>query len=189
MGDTLSSMHPCKPLTLEDLDRIRDTFRFEADLDATPRQVFDVFEDPDSWPVWVRAIKRVTWTSPKPFGVGTTRDVEILGGLVTHERFFAWERDREMGFTFVGTNKPAVIGLAEHYSVEPLPGDRSRLVWRVAYEPTRLMRPLSPCTRPLVRLLGARIMKGLERYVRTLPATGSSELVRLEHAIDGRVAP
>jgi uncharacterized protein YndB with AHSA1/START domain len=164
----------CKRVGLEDFDRLEQSFRFEVTLDATPESVFQVFEDPDSWPVWVGAIKRVSWTSPKPFGVGTSRDVEIIGGLIAHEVFFAWEPPHRMGFYFEGTNKPAVASLGEHYELQPLSGGRSRLVWRVAYDSRSFMRYVAPLVRPAVRLMGARIMGGLERYVRGLPSVDSA---------------
>lgn len=163
-------MERCKPVSLEDFDKLEQSFRFEVTLDATPERVFEVFEDPDSWPVWAGAIKTVTWTSAKPFEVGTTRDVEIMGGLIAHEVFFAWEPPHRMGFTFAGTNKPAVTSLGEHYELQPLSGGRSRLVWRVAYDSRSFMRYLAPLVRPAVRLMGARIMRGLARYVRALPS-------------------
>ena len=162
-------MNECKPLTLEDFDRLDESFRFETTLDATPERVFEVFEDPESWPIWARPIQTVTWTSPKPFAVGTTRDVDIVGGLVAHERFFVWEPPHRMAFYFVGTSKPAVASLAEYYELEPLSGGRSRFVWRVAYESRSRMRYVSPLLRPAVRLFMARIVKGLERYVSELP--------------------
>ena len=156
---------------MDDFDRLEDSFRFEAILDATPERVFRVFEDPDSWPVWAGAIKKVTWTSPKPFQVGTTRDVDIIGGLTAHEHFFVWEPPYRMAFYFAGTNRPAVAALGEHYELEPLDGGRTRLTWRVAYESRSFMRYVAPLLRPVVRLMGLRIVKGLERYVRALPIT------------------
>lgn len=167
-------MEHCTPLTIDDFDRLEDSFRFETILDATPERIFAVFEDPDSWPVWAGAIKKVTWTSPKPFAVGTTRDVEIVGGLVAHERFFIWEPPYRMAFYFAGTNKPAVASLGEHYELEPLDGGRTRFTWRVAYESRSFMRYAAPLLRPGVRLMGARIVKGLERYVRELATTEAS---------------
>ena len=163
-------MHECKPLTLADFDRLPDSFRFETVLDATPERIFDVFEDPESWPVWAGAITKVVWTSPKPFEVGTTRDVHLRGGLVAHERFFIWERNRKMAFYFVGTNKSAVVSLAEYYELEPLEDGKTRFVWRIAFVSKPIMRLLSPLMRPLVRLLTRRIVKGLEQYVQGLPA-------------------
>ena len=49
--------------------------RFEAtvEVEATPQKIFEVFEDAHAWTVWALPIKKVEWTSPKPFGVGTTR--------------------------------------------------------------------------------------------------------------------
>jgi uncharacterized protein YndB with AHSA1/START domain len=167
-------MEECKPLTLEDFDRLKESFRFETTLDATPARVFEVFEDPESWPVWVDAIKKVTWTSPKPFTVGTTRDVDIMGVLTAHERFFIWEPPHRMAFYFVGTDKPAVSSLGEHYELQPLGDGRTRFIWRVAYESRSFMRYLSPLLRPAVRLFSARIVKGLERYVRDLPDAAAS---------------
>ena len=42
---------------------------------------------------WCRILGRVTWTSPHPFGVGTTRTVRWLkGSVVLHERFFRWRK-------------------------------------------------------------------------------------------------
>ncbi len=163
-------MEACKPLTLADLDRLAESFRFETVLHATPERIFEVLEDPESWPVWAGAIKKVPWTSPKPFGIGTTRDVDIMGGLTVHEHFFAWDAPTRMGFYFVGTNKPAVNALAEYYELEPLGDGRTRFVWRFGYESRGFMRYVSPLLRPAVRLMGARIVRGLERYVLALPA-------------------
>ena len=162
-------MEACKPLTLEDFDRLEESFRFETILDATPERVFEVFEDAESWPVWAGAIKKVTWTSPKPFVVGTTRDVDITGGLIAHERFFVWDPPHRMAFYFVGTNKPAVNSLAEYYELQPLDDGRTRFIWRVAFESRSFMRYVSPLLRPAVRVFMGRIVKGLESYVRELP--------------------
>ena len=60
-------MQECKPLTLEDFDRLEESFRFETILETTPEKVFEVFEDPESWPVWAGAIRKVTWTILKAF--------------------------------------------------------------------------------------------------------------------------
>jgi hypothetical protein len=66
-------MNSCRPV---DMSFFTETpFRFDAEVvvRATSEQVFDVFEDADSWVTWAPPIQAVEWTSPKPFGVGTTR--------------------------------------------------------------------------------------------------------------------
>ena len=59
-------------------------FRFVStvDLTITPEQVFEVLDDAGSWPHWATVITKVTWTSPQPHGVGTTRTVDMRGGIV-----------------------------------------------------------------------------------------------------------
>jgi hypothetical protein len=56
-------------------------FRFSnsVDLAITPEQLFEVLADAEAWPKWAKVITRVTWTSPQPYGVGTTRTVDMLG--------------------------------------------------------------------------------------------------------------
>jgi hypothetical protein len=44
--------------------------------------VFEVLDDAESRPQWATVITKVTWTSPEPQGVGTTRTVDIGGGIV-----------------------------------------------------------------------------------------------------------
>jgi hypothetical protein len=59
-------------------------FRFVSavDLTITPEQLFDVRDDAESWPQCATVITRVTWTSPQPHGVGTTRTFEVRGRIV-----------------------------------------------------------------------------------------------------------
>jgi hypothetical protein len=40
---------------------------------------------------WATVITKVTWTSPEPHGVGTTRVVNMRGGIVGDEQYLAWE--------------------------------------------------------------------------------------------------
>ena len=55
-------------------------------------------------------IDRVDWTSPRPFGVGTTRTVTFQGGgMEVYETFIAWDPGKHMAFTFdqsIGKSKP-----------------------------------------------------------------------------------
>jgi hypothetical protein len=75
--------------------------------------------DPVAWSEWL-PITKVTWTSPQPFGVGTTRTVEI-GPQVVEETFFAWEEGRRMAFRFERSSLP-VSAAVEDYVVVDAPG-------------------------------------------------------------------
>lgn len=75
--------------------------------------------DPVAWTEWL-PITKVTWTSPTPYGVGTTRTVEI-GPQVIEETFFAWEEGRRMAFRFERSTLP-VSAAVEDYRVVDAPG-------------------------------------------------------------------
>jgi hypothetical protein len=57
----------------------KNVFKAEEIIKARPEVIFDVLEDPLSWTVWAFPIQKVEWTSPKPFGIGTTRSVHMMG--------------------------------------------------------------------------------------------------------------
>ena len=54
---------------------------------------------------WCRGLK-ITWLSPRPFGVGTKRQARLLGVLRVQEEYFIWEEGRRMAF-FVTAVRPA----------------------------------------------------------------------------------
>lgn len=145
----------------------RHRYRTTVDLDCPPDVLFDVFEDADAWPVWVRAIRSVTWTSELPPREGTTRDVEMVGGVVVRERFTAYERGRHMQFVFTELPGRALDGAGEDYRVTDLGDDRCRLDWTMALVPARgaagaAMGVTAWTTGPLLR----RMARDLQRYVR-----------------------
>jgi hypothetical protein len=53
---------------------------------------------------WCRALAGAEWTSPRPFGVGTTRNMRVAGALVIRENFFRWEEGRRKSFYVVEAN-------------------------------------------------------------------------------------
>lgn len=73
-------MHPCERVDLSFIETAPYRFRNSVDLAITPEQLFEVLSDAESWPRWAKVITEVTWTSPEPRGVGTTRVVEMRGG-------------------------------------------------------------------------------------------------------------
>jgi hypothetical protein len=108
----------------------------QAELDAPPERAFAAFEDAESWPRWFAGIRRVDWTSPKPFGVGTTRTVTLSSATV-FEHFFRWEPGRRFSFHLTAHRAPLPLfrALAEDYLLEPLDGGRTRFTYSVALEP------------------------------------------------------
>jgi hypothetical protein len=140
---------------------------FQQDLCVSPDQLFDVFEDPGSWPKWAHGIGKVVWTSPKPFGVGTTRTVHFWGGMEVYEDFIGWERGKEMSFVFYGTTQDVFERFGENYRVEPMEGG-CRLTWTVAIDPNAGFARVMPLVKPLLRLNLGSYMWRLGRYCKKL---------------------
>lgn len=157
------AMHPCEHVGLDFIDNARFRFRNSVDLAITPEQLFEVFSDAESWPRWVAVIKTVTWTSPKPFGVGTTRNADLRGGIVVSEEFLAWEPFSRIAFRFNGSSTQTFAALAEDYRVEAIPGG-CRLNWTMAVQPAGPARLAMPLFAPLLNLTLRRFLRTLRTY-------------------------
>lgn len=159
---------PCEPFEPSFYDDAPVRFQYSKELPVTPARLFEIFEDPASWPKWAPGIGKVIWTSPKPYGVGTTRTIVFWGGTHVYETFTAWEPGEEMAFQFNATTEEIWSRFGEHYKVEDLGSGRCRLTWTVAYEP----RPGSgfakvhPYLRGFMRFNLGTYMFWLGRYCR-----------------------
>ena len=103
---------------------------------------------------WCRILQRIDWTSPRPFGVGTTRTARALGGAnVLNEVFFRWEEGRRMSFHAVEASAPLFRRFAEDYLVEPASEGSCRFTWVIAGEPRAPSRLADPVNRRLLRTL------------------------------------
>ena len=139
-----------------------------VDLECTPDQLFDVFEDADAWPLWVSAIESVEWTSPLPPREGTTRTVRMTGGVEVSERFLAYERGRRMQFVFTSLPTGAIDGFGEDYRVTDLGDGRCRLWWMMALLPGRgPAAAVMGVTAGVTGVMMRRFADSLAEYVRT----------------------
>lgn len=127
-------MPQCKKADLTFLDRAKVKATNTAVLPVPAEKAFAVLRDADAWPKWFGGMNKVVWTSPEPFGVGTTRSV-WLGPLRVDEHFFDWVENERFAFYFTGTNLPFVKTLVEEYQLHALDGDRCEFTYTVAYDP------------------------------------------------------
>jgi hypothetical protein len=103
---------------------------------------------------WCRILNDVSWSSPRPFGVGTTREVKALYGTDRlREHYFLWEEGRRHCFYVVETTAPIINSLAEDYFVEPKGEDACRFTWTIAVNPSAIGRPAGPINRALLKTL------------------------------------
>ena len=156
-------MHPCERVDLDFIDNAPFVFRNSVDLAITPEQLFEVLADAESWPRWAPVITKVTWTSPEPRGVGTTRTVEMRGGIVGDEEFIAWEPFTHMAFRFNECSTRSVAAFAEDYRVEVIPGG-CRLTWTMSQKPQGPARLAMYVVGPLLNLGLRRFLRNLRSY-------------------------
>ena len=118
--------------------------------------------DAETWTKWL-PITKVDWTSPQPFGVGTTRTVWI-GDQVVDEVFFGWEEGRRMAFRFDRATLP-VNAFVEDYQVHETPTG-SRLEWRFRGKAPFLLGPL---VNMQMKASGKKGLPKLEEWIRSNP--------------------
>ena len=134
-------------------------------INATPEQVWTALEDASAWPRWATVITNVEWTSPQPFGIGTTRTVTMRGRMVGYEEFITWERPRRMGFRFNEASMDGVRAFAERYTIDPQPGGGTRVEWVMAMAPKGVSRAIVPITRLPMRLTFGRMLRRFGKLV------------------------
>jgi hypothetical protein len=154
----MKAMHDCEVVDLGYFESAPVRGLAEVTVNARPSEVFACLLDGAAWPRWVPVITKVTWTSPRPFSVGTTRTVDMRGGLSADEHFFAWEPDRRMAFYFTRSSMP-VDAFAEDYQLIDLGDGRTRVRWLMAMSPRGSSEAMMKITGPLIGLAN-RFMLG-----------------------------
>lgn len=129
---------------------------FEIDRPAT--SVWDDLAS-DQPLSWCRILGNgIEWTSPRPFGVGTTRTANALKGLSSIcEHFFIWDEGSRQAFYAVEAAAPLFKRFAEDYQVEPQGENACTFTWTVAYEPTLLGK--GPANKAIMRSMFADTRK------------------------------
>ena len=167
-------MHPCERVGLDFLERAPQRFSNSVELAVTPDEIWEVLADAQAWPHWASVITNVTWTSPEPHGVGTTRVVDMRGVLIGSEEFLAWEPARHMAFRFNASSTSSLAVFVEDYRIEPT-AQGCRLTWTLANRLTGPARWGAPVSGPLMNLAFRRFLSNLRRYTDKRFATATRE--------------
>jgi hypothetical protein len=142
-------------------------FRYTKQFAAPPERVWESLTSDESLAAWSATMSSVKWTSDRPFGVGTTREVVLAPGLArVRERFFRWDEGHGYSFEVYEANAPVFHRFAEDYVVEPADasGTATRYTWTVAIEPKpALGLPFKPIA-PVLKLAFGRMAADGERY-------------------------
>lgn len=158
------SWHRLEPADASFFDTAPLVYRFPTKMAAPPEQVWESLASDRSVSAWGPGVERIRWTSPRPFGVGATREVTLAARSVTvREEFFRWDEGKGYSFFVRESNRPGLRRFAEDYLVEP-DGDATLFTWTVALEPTpRAATPLR-LAGPLIRLAFGRLASDGRRY-------------------------
>ena len=136
------------------VDRAPVVVRAEVSVPASPAAVWPAFADASAWPAWFAGMKDAHYTSPAPYGVGSTRSVLVMS-LRADETILAFDVGKLFAFRVDSANLPVLRALVEVVTLEPV-SSGTRVVYRQALEP-------KPWFRPLLPLLRSQMERGLRR--------------------------
>jgi Polyketide cyclase / dehydrase and lipid transport len=118
---------------------------------------------------WCRLLQRITWTSPRPLGLGATRSAKALGGaLVIDEEFIHWEEGHRQSFMVVGASMPIARRFGEDCKVEAMGDASCRFTWTIAVESQPLMR----AGRPINGLFARSLLRDTRRHFGVTSSSG-----------------
>lgn len=126
---------------------------------ATPAEVWAVLLDYPAWPRWFRGVRSCRPTSDPATGVGSTREVVLVGGTRFQERFILWEEAAVWAFTATEMKPGGFRSLVERVTIEARGPSWTQVTYRMALDPSTLLRPVAPL---LARAIGRNLTKAME---------------------------
>jgi len=137
---TMARWYPLESADSTVFDTAPHVFHYQAHYDAPPDVVWASLASDHSLADWGPSVHEVSWTTPRPFGIGTTRDVALpLGVARVRERFFRWDEGSGCSFYVYEANAPLFRRFAEDYVVTA-DGIGTKFSWTVAIEPRHALR-------------------------------------------------
>jgi hypothetical protein len=133
-----------------------------VDVPVPAERTWAALTSDDALVSWSPLVTKLRWTTPRPFGVGTTRELTLFRFLTARERYYRWEEGHRKTFTAVEASVPGLRRLAEDYLVESTPNG-SRLIWTIVFEPQPALAPVVRLANPIT----ARTLRSVACGLRT----------------------
>jgi hypothetical protein len=133
------------------------------DLPVSAEAAFRSLEDADAWPVWLDSVSEVIWSSERPFGIGTTRNIKGRAGTIG-EVFFDWIDGERMSFYFASGAVP-LAAFAESWELRPTGEHSCELTWRYGYKIVGPAKLLKPVIDRAFKFMGQRSLKNLDSFL------------------------
>jgi hypothetical protein len=160
----VSTWRPLEPADASIFETAPLIYRYTVRLAVAPERVWASIASDRSLADWGLGVKALRWTSPRPFGVGTTREVVLpLGTMTVRERFFRWDEGKGYSFYVYEANRPGLKRFAEDYVIEP-DGSGALFTWTIAIEPQPRMTPLMKVLSPVTRQAFGQVARGAKTY-------------------------
>jgi hypothetical protein len=145
-------------------DTAPHVFRYTLHYDAPPEQVWESLQSDTSVADWGQAVKTVTWTTPRPFGVGARREVSPPGGHPKmREHFFRWDEGKGYSFYVYESTAPLFRRFVEDYVLTP-DGDGTQFTWTLALEAKSALRLPIKALAPALKAAFGRIPADGQKY-------------------------
>ena len=159
----MTRWYPLEPADDDFLTSAPHVFNYQKRFAATPADVWQQLTSDESIAAWGPTLKSVTWTSPRPFGVGTTREVAPPIGPRMRERYFLWEEGRRHSFAVYESTASLFTRFAEDYLVEP-DGNDTLFTWTLAIEPRAALALPVKLLAPAIKAAFGRMPSDGQRY-------------------------
>ncbi len=157
--------YPMEPTDASFYDTAPAKFDNSIEVPVPASVVWNILEDDHSWTVWAGVIDDVEWTSPKPFGLGTTRTVTMAKGqMIGWEEFIAWEPGKRMGFCFTEASMDSIARFAEDWHVTPIDENRCKVRWVMCMDPKGASKFILKLFSPIMGWNFRRYLKSLSKY-------------------------
>ncbi|MBD0862064.1 SRPBCC family protein [Gordonia sp. zg691] len=134
----MARSYPLETFDLDFFDEAPVRHVIDVRLPVTPQRAWAEFTRQHTLD-WCRAIKTIEFTSPAPYGPGTTRKAVLGPGYVTlEEHFFDWTENADEGhyrngFRVERANVPGIRRFGEATEISPTDAG-CRLRWTFALE-------------------------------------------------------
>jgi len=165
----MSKWHQMQPCDETIFATAPNIYRFPVELPVPAERVWESLTSERSVAAWGLGVQAVKWTSPRPFGVGTTREVVLpLHAITLREEFFRWDEGNGYSFFAREANRPVLRRMAEDYQLEPTESG-CRFTWTFATESSARLAPIMRFAAPVNKLAFGQMARSSKSYFATHP--------------------
>ncbi|HEY9393751.1 SRPBCC family protein [Nocardioides sp. NBC_00850] len=158
----MTRWYPLDPADDDFLRTARTVTTKVLDVDVPVETLWEALAADDAVVSWGPGATKTRWVGPRPYGVGTVREVTMGGVATVREKFYRWDENERMTFAVAESNRPGIRRFAEDYVVESTPTG-SRLTWTVALEVAKASGPTAPIVRAVLSLAVGSMTNGLRK--------------------------